>query len=128
MTSLIDPSVPVEGVPTTQSVRSNFAIAAAEITALQDQVLATSVTITTGPAAEIAAGTGRVYVTTTDFVTITLPPNDCLVVDRSGNRSNPIMVAAPAGASINGMAQYALVNPWQPAMFLWDGAAFGVLG
>jgi hypothetical protein len=35
MTSNIDPTIPVEGSPTTASVRANFAEAAAEITALQ---------------------------------------------------------------------------------------------
>ena len=88
---------------------------------------AAAMTVAAGPSAAVPAGTGRVYVTTTDFVTLTLPPNDCLVLDRAGDRSNPVMAAAPAGASINGMAQYALVNPWQTAMFLWDGASFAVL-
>lgn len=128
MASQIDPSLPVAGTPTTQSVRSNFAIAAAEIGTLQTQILASPITINAGPAAIIPDGTARVYVTTTAALTLTLPHNDCLVMDRSGNRTNPITVAPPAGATINGAAQFAIVNSWQHVMFLWDGAAFGVLG
>ncbi len=40
----------------------------------------------------ILSGIGRVYVTTTDFTTLVLPLNDCLVIDRSGDRTNPIVV------------------------------------
>jgi hypothetical protein len=40
--SAIDPTVPVYGQPTTQSVRDNFAVAAGEITALEDAVAALS--------------------------------------------------------------------------------------
>lgn len=36
MTSAIDPTVPIYGSPTTESVRNNFAIAASEISALQN--------------------------------------------------------------------------------------------
>lgn len=42
MTSGIDPTLPVFGDPTTASVRSNFAIAASEITALQAEVVVVS--------------------------------------------------------------------------------------
>lgn len=124
MPSMIDPTLPVYGNPTTDSVRSNFQIAADEITALQAAVLAPPLTVSAGPAAVIPDQTYRVCVTTTDAVTLTLPHNDCLVLDRTGNRTNPILVAAPASATINGLPQYAMVNAWQAVNFLYDGAGF----
>jgi hypothetical protein len=49
MPSLIDPSVPIFGAPTTQSVRSNFAVAKSEIEALQTAVgLTVPVTVANG--------------------------------------------------------------------------------
>jgi hypothetical protein len=38
MTSAINPNLPVDGNPTTESVRENFAIAAQEISNLQTQI------------------------------------------------------------------------------------------
>lgn len=84
--------------------------------------------IDAGPGQVIPAGTVRVYVTTTDLVTLTLPLNDCLVLDQSGNRtSNPIVVNPPTG-TINGLSSYAMVNPWQAASFLFDGVGNYAIG
>jgi len=128
MTSHINPAMPVAGTPTTQSVRDNFATAASEISALQVAVGAPppSSLISTGGATTIAAGVGRAYVATSAAVTLILPPNDCVVADRTGSRSNPITVTPPAGGSINGQSSYVLVNPWQVASFFWDGTGYAV--
>lgn len=128
MPSMIDPTLPVYGNPTTESVRQNFQIAADEITALQSAIFGTPLMISAGPAAVIADGVYRVCVTTTDAITLTLPLNDCLVLDRTGNRTNPISVMPPAGMTINGLAQFAIVNPWQSVNFIYDGAgSFAVI-
>jgi hypothetical protein len=47
--SAIDPTVPVQGAPTTQSVRDNFQAAINEIESLQSNKLSRSGGIMTGP-------------------------------------------------------------------------------
>jgi hypothetical protein len=49
MTSAINPALPVAGNPTTASVRSNFAVAAAEITLLQSLMASAMLTARYSP-------------------------------------------------------------------------------
>lgn len=87
-----------------------------------------SMTVSTATPVTVPNGTSRVYVTTSAAVSITLPRNDCLIIDRTGNRANAITVIAPSTTLINGVANYTLVNSWQASMFIWDGSGFGVFG
>jgi hypothetical protein len=83
--------------------------------------------VTAGGAVTVADGVYRVYVNVAATVSLTLPHNDCTVMDRSGAASAwPITCLPPAGATINGAASWVIVNDWQAVRFLWDGANFGL--
>src|SRR3954468_17238915 len=64
MTSAIDPTVPVAGNPTTVSVRTNFATAASEITALQSQQSTNTTNIATHTTQIAALQSGTVTAVT----------------------------------------------------------------
>jgi hypothetical protein len=82
--------------------------------------------VTSGGAVTVPAGTGRVFVSSTTAVTLTLPANDCLVMDRLGNAGAvPITVNPPSG-TINGNPGYVIANNWGSALFVFDGTNYGV--
>jgi hypothetical protein len=84
-----------------------------------------SVTVN-GGSLVIPAATARVYVTAS-AVTLTLPGNDVLIMDRSGNAATfPITVNAPAGHTINRNPSYIMIGAWASAQFVYDGANYGV--
>lgn len=132
MPSQIDPTVPVSGTPTTASVRANFQTAADEISALQNAMSNLSpfaaLWVSSAGTTIIPADTGRVYVTIDALVTLVLPPNDCLVLDRSGTRVNPITVTVTAPGTINGLSNYNMVTAWQVEQFFYDGTGNYAIG
>jgi hypothetical protein len=86
-----------------------------------------AVTITAGGTANVLPGVGRVFVNAGAAVTVVLPNNDCLVMDRGPQAGSfPITVQAPAGTTIDGNPSYVLVTNWASARFVYDGANFGV--
>jgi hypothetical protein len=126
MPSQIDLTMPVTGAPTTLSVRTNFATAAAEISALQAALALAPYWITAGGSFTIPDGTARAFVNASAPVTLTLPHNDVIVADRGGFAgSYPIAIVPPAGCTINGQPGFALVNNWDTARFIYDGTNFG---
>lgn len=128
MPSAIDPSMPIFGSPTTESVRANFATAQSEISALQTAVACPAITLISPGNVTIPPGTARVYVAAPGGpVTLTLPANDCLVADRGPFAGTyPITCAAPLGTTINGNPDLVIFEDWGAASFFWDGANFGV--
>jgi hypothetical protein len=91
--------------------------------------------VTTPPAMSIGAGGtvyvppgfARVFVNAGAAVTVVLPNNDCLVMDRGPQAGSfPITVQPPAGATISGNPSYVLVGNWASARFVYDGSNFGV--
>jgi hypothetical protein len=127
MPSMIDPTLPVAGSPETATVRGNFQIAHDEITALQEAATpAPPLWVTTGGSFPIPDGTTRVFVNAAGFAILTLPHNDCLVMDRGGQAGNyPISIVPPSGATINGLVGFSLVNAWDGMRFVYDGTNFG---
>jgi hypothetical protein len=86
-------------------------------------------TYTPSAGGAVPAGADRVYVNIAAPVTLTLPANDCLVIDRSGHADiNPITCNAPAGTTINGNPGYVIATSWGSAWFVFDGVNFGVRG
>lgn len=72
-------------------------------------------------------GIGRAFVNVAALVTLILPRNDCMVMDRGPHAGTyPITVAPPSGATINGNPSFVLVSDWQTARFSYDGVNFGV--
>jgi hypothetical protein len=115
MPSNIDLTVPVTGNPTTASVRSNFQIAANEITALQatppgsgiGTVNVTAPITGGGSTATVTVGLGTVPVASGGTGATTLPQANVLL----GNGTNAIAAAAPGAAGTVLTSNGAGVNP-----------------
>jgi hypothetical protein len=108
MTSQIDPTVPVAGAPTTESVRANFAVAAGEITALQNQTIG-------APFLSLGGGqmTGPMYL----FNDPTDPrmPATKAYVDAGGGGGGGGIPEAPADGTLYGRENGAWVQAAAPA-------------
>jgi hypothetical protein len=83
--------------------------------------------VTTGGIVPVGAGIGRVYVKAGAPVTLILPPNDVVVMDRGPQAGTfTITCQPPAGATINGNPGYAIIDDWDAAQFFYDGANYGM--
>jgi hypothetical protein len=86
-----------------------------------------AVSIGAGGTTNVSPGIGRAFVNAAAPVTLVLPPNDLLVMDRGGSAGlYPITCNAPAGATINGNPSFVLVNNWASVRFIYDGTNFGI--
>ena len=116
------PEAPADGLAYARQVHSWTAIPNAAMTAP-----VAPLTVNTAGTTAVPAGCARVFVTAMAPVTLELPPNDCLVMDRGPQAGTSPITCMPPVGSINGQPYYALVGDWDSAQFIWDGTTMGVI-
>lgn|SRR5215471_4632233 len=135
MTSMIDPTVPLFGTPTTASVRQNFIIAKREIEALQGAVAGVRpppITFNAGGNIALPSiGDQFIFVFNTTGTPITLfLPNGSVVgqvviiKDTAGN-AGTYQISINAVGTIDAINPYLLVSDYASISLVWIGGLWG---
>jgi hypothetical protein len=137
MTSLIDPTVPIFGAPTTASIRNNFLIAKNEIEALQGLIPGGGVF---GPPINMSGGGTIVLPSASNFfvfvhnlssvpITVAIPPGlavgQQVIIKDTGGNAGIYSITISASSTIDGNSTYSLVSNFASLSLVWLGSIWG---